>query len=161
MKIQSILCCLLFALLLLGCEKANSSGGQWTTKDSWYHPATKTYDEPSHTLPDKEFLKVTASNFPRAEAMLKDQAIVPLSLKQAGNFVNHPLKQVPGKSTFLVRAVYLNAGTGAFLLNLQGNRLFVTHGSLGHHAVPMKRQALVVFLQKQPDEVFVDCMMAE
>jgi hypothetical protein len=93
--------------------------------------------------------------------MLKDQSIVPLSLKQAGDFVNHPLKKIAGKSTFLVRAVYLNAGTGAFSLYLQSNKLFVTHGSLGRNAVPMKRQALVVFLPKQPDEVFVDCMMAE
>ena len=151
--------CLLIALFLFGCKQHSSDA--WTTVDSWYHPATKSYDEPVHSLTEKEFYEITASKLPQAEVILKEQSIVSISHQQAEGLVGHSLPQMSGKSTFLVRAVYLNAGTGAFSVESSGHRLWVSHGSLGHSAVPMKRQALVVFLKGRPDEVFVNCMMAE
>jgi hypothetical protein len=44
---------------------------------------------------------------------------------------------------------------------LAQDQLVVNHGSLGSSAVPMKRQALVLQLERMPAEVFVACSMAE
>lgn len=150
-----------FVLSLQGCGSRESSS-EWTTKDSWYRPATTDpYIEKANELPDKEVYKVTSVMLPKAEAMLKQKSLVQLSTAQAKGFVGGNLKAVSGKIPFLVRAVYLNEGTGKFMVYQRGKCLWVTHGSLGHSAVPMKRQVLVVFLKVRPTQVFVDCSMAE
>ena len=112
-------------------------------------------------LPDKEVHKVTSLMWPKAEAMLKQKSVVRLSAVQATGFVGGNLKAVSGKTPFLVRALYLNEGTGKFMVYQRGKRLWITHGSLGNSAVPMKRQALVIFLKTRPTQVFVDCSMDE
>jgi hypothetical protein len=62
---------------------------------------------------------------------------------------------------YLVRALYLNEGTGQFSASFKDSTLSVFHGSLGHHAVPMKRRPLVIFLEKAPTRVYVSVSMAE
>lgn len=62
---------------------------------------------------------------------------------------------------YLVRGLYLNEGTGAFSVYFRDTTLWVVHGSLGKHAVPMKRRPLVVFLEHVPTKVYVSVRMAE
>ncbi len=62
---------------------------------------------------------------------------------------------------YLVRGLYLNEGTGAFSVYVRDTTLWVVHGSLGKHAVPMKRRPLVVFLEHVPTKVYVSVRMAE
>jgi len=57
--------------------------------------------------------------------------------------------------------VYLNRGTGKFIVVPVGNELLVEHGSLGRSAVPMKRQALILRLSQKPETVYVSCSMDE
>jgi hypothetical protein len=57
--------------------------------------------------------------------------------------------------------VYLNRGTGKFKVIPLRDELLVHHGSLGHSAAAMKRQALLVQLLRKPKVVFVTCGMAE
>jgi hypothetical protein len=62
---------------------------------------------------------------------------------------------------YLVRALYLNEGTGRFYASVKDSTLSVSHGSLGHFAVPMKRRPVVIFLEKAPTKVYVSVSMAE
>ena len=62
---------------------------------------------------------------------------------------------------YLVRGLYLYEGTGAFSVYFRDTTLWVAHGSLGKHAVPMKRRPLVVFLEHAPTKVYVSVWMAE
>jgi hypothetical protein len=62
---------------------------------------------------------------------------------------------------YLVRGLYLNEGTGAFSVCFRDTTLWVAHGSLGSHAVPMKRRPLVVFLEHAPTKVYVSVSITE
>jgi hypothetical protein len=62
---------------------------------------------------------------------------------------------------YLVRALVLNEGTGAFSVYQNISSICVFHGSLGKSAVPMQRRPIVVFLPRQPKKVYVTVSMAE
>jgi len=84
---------------------------------------------------------------------------VPLSVSQAKAWGY----QGPESSKlYLVRAVSLNEGTGAFRVTLLPSAdIVVTHDSLGHYPVPMKRRPIIVELDSPPRNVYVTCSMAE
>ncbi len=161
MKFLIAVCFFASVALLAGCARQTSSPS-WTTKDSWYRPAPSNINfYVSPATPVKDFHVVLSTMLPRAITLLTRSPIVPLSSAQAKAFVGTSFKAVPGKTPFLVRAVVLNEGTGAFDLYQLKQSLLVDHGSLGHEAVPMQRRALVVLLKVRPKQVFVDCEMAE
>ena len=172
MKIRYIhaICFLLFAPFVYGCENLVSthvsstqdSHKAWSTEDSWYKaPASGINWGNEKRFTDVKFQEVTGAMEPNAEKLLKQKSIVLLSLTQARTFTGNQFKPTKAKRPYLVRAVYLNKETGGFSVFLDGNKLIVSHDSLGHSAVPMKRQALVVSLSAQPAQVFVTCGMAE
>jgi hypothetical protein len=71
-------------------------------------------------------------------------------------------RSLKGKTKpYLVRGLVLSEGTGSFSACLKDPTLWVYHGCLGRHAVPMKRQPVVVFLEQEPKTVYVDVSMAE
>jgi len=94
-----------------------------------------------------------------AEEQLRDVTCVEISADRAAELTGHAMP--PGSSLFLVRAVYLNRGTGKFMAVPVGSELLVEHGSLGRSAIPMKRQVLVVRLSQKPETVYVSCSMDE
>lgn len=129
-----------------------------SSPDSWYHPA------PENTLnsaPGQElkFIEVDSAFETQAEQLLASQSEVLVSAAQAEQFSGG--KYHGAGIPFLVRAVCLNKETGAFEVVQKGAILFVSHSSLGHSAVPMKRQVLIVDLLQAPRNVYVDCSMAE
>jgi hypothetical protein len=82
-------------------------------------------------------------------------------LPTASELTGHLLASRADSSLFLVRAVYLNRGTGKFMAVLAGSELLVEHGPLGRSTASMRRQALVVRLPQKPETVFVSCSIAE
>jgi hypothetical protein len=62
---------------------------------------------------------------------------------------------------FLVRAVAKNESTGAFVANICGETLLITHWSLGHETPPSIPHPVVVFLDQAPAMVHADWGMAE
>lgn len=169
-RVTNAICFLLFAPFVNGCgnlvstrvSSTQDSHQEWSTQDSWYKMSTSGIDwSHEERIVDVKFQEVTGATEPKAESLLKQKPIVRLSVAQAKTFTGGQFKPTKGKQPYLVRAVYLNKGTGAFSVFLNGKKLIVSHGSLGHSAVPMKRQALVVNLSAQPSQVFVTCEMAE
>jgi len=80
--------------------------------------------------------------------------MVALTAEQAAEFIGATLPDVPGTQPYLARSVYLNRGTGSFSVYILENQLLVHHSSLGHSPVPMKRQVLILQLERKPQDVF-------
>ena len=134
----------------------------WSSSDSWYHPPRDASRfEQQSSFPDAEIWQVASDRMPAAEERLRDVAGVELSAELAAELTGQPLMPQAGKIFFLVRAVCLNRGTGGFRVTPAESELLVEHGSLGHYAVPMKRQALVVRLSHKPAVIYVSCSMDE
>jgi hypothetical protein len=145
-----------------GLSLFSTSRRAWTTKDSWY--ADLPENVPSWNWPSLDRARiheVIESKEVEAEELLQDVSIVQLSSEEAAEFIGEALPEVPGTKPHLTRGVYLNRATGAFSVSTQEDQLRVHHDSLGRRAVPMKRQALVLQLERKPTEVFVTCSMAE
>ena len=106
-------------------------------------------------------MEVVSTRMPEAEQLLSDVSCVELSNQRASELVGRIVTQDSGRALFLVRALYLNRTTGKFGVSVSDHELFVGHNSMGHTAVPMKRQALVVRLTEKPDVVYVSCSMDE
>lgn len=157
MMTRLLMTCILLSILLLGCRDDRA----WTSADSWYHPP------PSEVYPltgwqpldYSQIYQVTAAQQPAAEALLADAAVVELTPQQAADLIGRPLADHSNTKPYLVRGVYLNQG--GFSVQVKGQQILVSHGSLGHGPVEMKRQALVLQLKQLPQEVFVTCSMAE
>jgi hypothetical protein len=150
----------LAGVMLYGCAFDHRA---WTTQDTWYNAA------PPETPPRREWEQldreriheVLESRELQAEVLLQDVSIVEFTAEQAAAFIGKALPDQPDTQPYLTRGVYLNRGTGSFSVYTLENQLLVHHGSLGRRAVSMKRQALVLQLERKPRDVFVTCSMAE
>ena len=150
------------SLVLLGLLGCAGSHRAWTTADSWYHATQDTSRFwQADRLPDADVMQVAPDKMAEAQKQLREAACVGLSSQRASELVGQRVESVSGKRLFLVRGVYLNRGTGRFMVVPVGSELMVEHGSLGHSPVPMKRQALIVRLSQKPETVYVTCSMDE
>lgn len=154
---------LLAFFLLAGLVTSCGRQQAWTDQDSWY-TGPPSREEPYWSSPELDRSRVhevLESREAEAEALLQDVPATALTDGQAADLIGQPLPDVPGTTPYLVRGLYLNRGTGQFLVYVSGERLTVHHASMGSRTVPMKRQALVLQLEQSPEEVFVFCSMAE
>jgi hypothetical protein len=155
-------------ILLIGglAAACGSDRRMWTEEDSWHHkvPPEERHARllsPAHQVPPDRFTEVPTEAFPKAETLLTDTSIVRLNegdLEQLGLATD---QFAAGAELYLVRAVYLNPYTGAFMVAQRSDTLVVHHGSLGRQAAPMARTALVVALDRQPSIVYVETTMGE
>ena len=146
---------------LAGCAPSRTHRAS-SSADSWYHPPSNWMSfRQAHRLPDTDIIEVSSDHLASAEEQLSDVTCVEITPDRASELTGHAVTPRAGSSLFLVRAVFLNRGTGKFMVTPVGSELLVEHGSLGRSAVPMSRQALVVRLSQKPGTVFVSCSMAE
>ena len=97
----------------------------------------------------------------RAEQRLERASAVPITPAEADDYAGRPFPRTAGLQPFLVRAVKLNPTHGHFLIRFDGRDLYIAHGSLGRHPLPMLRQPLIVALPTEPANVYTTCGMAE
>ena len=62
---------------------------------------------------------------------------------------------------YLLRGLYLQEGTGSFIVYARDGQVLVHHGCLGRRPVPMNRTAVVARLSERPTEVYTTCTMDE
>lgn len=150
-------CSLFIGLLLAGCRDDRTAG----STDSWYNPPpAKIYPLNGWQMLDfKQLHQVVPDQQAAAEKLLETSAALEITTQQAADLVGQPLPDIPGVKPYLTRGLYLNPG--GFSVYLRNDRLLISHASMGHSQVPMKRQALVLQLAQPPAEVFVTCSMAE
>lgn len=147
-----------FILISSGCATSNRSA--WTTKDSWYSYPDKRISA-AWEFEEIAFSEVKYKYEADAIKLLESSQIHEISKEKMLEFAQTPLKYNKNMNFYLVRALYLNKGTGGFSVSAQGNQLWVSHGSLGHSAVPMSRTALVIALKEKPQDIYITCSMDE
>jgi hypothetical protein len=152
---------ILSIFLLAGCEDHSA----WTIPDVWYtSQQTKisgaSWPDKSYKLSDDLYCEVVDVYENEAEKLLEKVSSVEISMEQFSRYVATKPPIPAGRKPFLVRGVYLNV-SGSFFIFFKDDMLFVNHGCMGRHAVPMKRQCLVVLLEKAPRQVYISCDMVE
>ena len=125
------------------------------SSDSWLEPVPASLGswQQWEELPKDSFFEVPASKLLTAEAWLDDTPY--LAQEQSSvSYFGHPKFECPAPSkSYLIRASYINGGTGEFQLFLAGSAIVVSHGALGPYTPPSKT-ALVACLSKEPTAVF-------
>ncbi|MCI4569477.1 hypothetical protein [Lysobacter sp. CFH 32150] len=104
-------------------------------------------------LPASSFFEVPASKLSTAEHWLAKAPFLPQEQNDIAYFGRPDFKCSPPAKPYLLRAAYINGGTGSFALYWSGSALIVSHGSLGPGGAPSK-SALVVCLSKAPTAVY-------
>jgi hypothetical protein len=150
---------ILAAALLFGSLNGCFDHRAATNTDSWYKvPADFSRTRESQPV---QWAEVKPSLSVSAEQRLARADIVRVSRDEAHDYSSAPSQFSASNDCYIVRALYMNRGTGSFSVRFDGRDLYVHHSSMGHHAVPMKRQPLLVALPAAPEHVYVTVSMAE
>jgi len=145
--------------ILLGVAVLSCAGGRaWTKADPWYAPPPDTLPR-GQELEASQVFVVPESHKAEATALLQGATVVELDREVAASWVGAVVGGTGDEKPFLVRGVYLNPSH--FSVRQAPGVLHVHASCLGRHAVPMRRQPLVVLLRERPREVYVTCSMAE
>ena len=112
-----------------------------------------------YSLPDNRVAGAETTD--EAVGLLEDVSIVELTEQRAEELLAKPLPGAPGTTPYLVRAQFLNKGTGRFLIYMSGDQISVFHGSLGGGERARGRQPLVLQLEEAPAEVYATARMVE
>lgn len=167
MKNIRFLCLILIILFLHGCKSVQhdeqKSDKKVYPRDSWYS------DVPSSLTPwdwdkiEQLYVFEVDRNEDVAEGILHDKTSIPISAAQFQSFTGKQLTSldVNNRRPFLVRSLYINKMPRGFLVHYKGTQLWIHHDSVGQTSLPMKRQALILFLKTQPTEIFITCALAE
>ena len=157
--------------MVTGC----TDQGSWPTPDSWldhraassidpwFHPGLSDQKRPATQLDATRWHPVVEEKEHDAELLLANASSVELSERDAAAFMGTTLASIPDTKPYLVRGVYLNwSHEHAYIVTQTAdNDIGVFHGSRGHHAVPMKKRALIVQLEHPPRNVYLSCGMIE
>jgi hypothetical protein len=123
--------------------------------DAWWHSPAEGgsgYGGPSVAVSFSPVL----NHEPEAQKALESVSVVPLSDEDLGYYGVKAESVPPYTRPFLVRGlVGVRGTTGHFKVTLRGDALAVFHGSMGHGWSPGTRQPLVVWLAKEPRDVYV------
>lgn len=108
---------------------------------------------PVRDIPGNAFFEVGLSKSTTAEHWLESKAVIALGEHDFNYFSHGSFECLTPKSPYLIRAAYMNGGTGKFILTRYGTNILVAQGSLGQFTAE-HRSALVVCLDFQPTHVF-------
>lgn len=104
-------------------------------------------------IPESAFFEVPGPMFSNAEALLADAAFLAQEQSDMASFGRPDFACPASTRPFLLRAAYINHGTGRFGLDWAGSMLIVSHASLGPGGPP-GRSALIACLSQAPSAVF-------
>jgi hypothetical protein len=99
------------------------------------------------------FFEVPVSKLDTAEVWLADTLFLVQAQSDVAYFGRPDFVCPAATKPYLVRATYINGGTGSFSLHWAGSALIVSHASLGPGGTP-SRSALVACLSQAPSVVF-------
>lgn len=140
-------------ILILTTVAATAAAGP---EETWLHAggmdiqAAKIVAE----VPRDSVFEVPVSMFEEAEGRLKSAAARKLQSYDVDALSRNRFSCAGSSTPFLVRAVFTNGNTGAFLLKRLDSALWVSHSSLGV-STGTHRSALLVCLNFNPSVVYV------
>lgn len=125
-------------------ENVPASAGNWR---SWTE------------LPTTAFFEVPASRLASAQYALARTAYALQTQAGVAHFGRPDFICPDGTKPYLLRALYINGGTGDFGVAWAGSALVVSHAALGSGGPPSE-SALVACLSQQPTAVYSDVSSA-
>lgn len=150
-----------------GCDKeitVDMARLPWTSEDPWYQDVPPclpyTWGKAWNAVNRDNVLSVVPEKAAYAVNLLEHQEWARLPDDECGAFSGR-VSPGSGLHAYLVRAVYLNKGTGCYAVYVYDGYVHVSHGCLGRRALPMKREPLIVLLAADPVRVYSTCSMAE
>jgi hypothetical protein len=130
--------------------EAVEGGREWLVPS----PSPQSF-EAAIDIPPTDIYEVVASKeYAAVLGDLKERAFVKISETQAQYYTGHYFQRKAGQTTYLVRAVNSNGGTGNYTVKRSGSMLLVYHGSLGSPR-SIERSALVVNVDFDVEQVRV------
>ena len=142
----------LIAALLLSCSSAIAqSAPRFLTA---VPDALLTNPRAREMVADGQFYEVAASKLPRQLDLLGNADFVELPYDaNAGYLAPTDRACKPPRRLLLLRATYINGGTGSFNLYWQGSSLIVSHSSLGTPTAPHV-SALIACVDRVPVRIY-------
>jgi hypothetical protein len=127
----------------------------------WYRPSSEApADLDWQELDPARVHRVVKDKQPEAIKMLEEVAVVELAAEQATEYVGEPLPEAPGARPYLVRSL-VKFLPGVYSVRVADGHLDVSHRSLGRGPVQMSRHAVVLQLDRKPDEVYTGTSAAQ
>jgi hypothetical protein len=106
-------------------------------------------------ISDRAFFEVPASKLDAAETSLSNVTFLAQSSGDPAYFGRPDFQCTAPSKPYLVRALYINGGTGSFSLYWADSSLVVAQGSLGSPDAPTpNKSVLVACLSKEPKAVY-------
>ena len=121
--------------------------------DTWYNPPPAGFDSHLHESP-VEFSCVS-DHRAEAEKRLENNSVASLNEADLSYYGVDAKNLAPGRRPFLVRALTGNKRYGRFYVYHYGGALVIGNLSMGSSMPPVERMPLVVWLAKEPSQVFV------
>ena len=149
-----------FAAMLLGACSSDSDRDDWIN----FHVA----DPIVHLSSDRDWtrleaervIEVSAAMRPSAIAKLMNHPWVALTEEDLRKLELAPIEQVASARPFLIRAVKKKGSAQPFSVFTKENSVAINHEALGKHEI-YEKSAVVVFLKRDPTELFVEASLAE
>ena len=147
-------------LIALSLTASACSSGPHYSPDSWHAPPPPPYPFQCESLPAGQFVEVGSDAFARYASALEQSPAVALELGEVAGIAPTGFVVPLQGNPYLLRALFLNHATGRFGVCVSRSSVLVSHGSLGASPVPMRRSALLAFLETPPAQVYVSVSMA-
>ena len=123
-------------------------------EDGWLKSVPPSVGNDWSEIAKDQYFEVPVSRFVTANYRLSGVEFVAQEQNEVVYYGGGSLKCPPPSKTYLVRALYLNGGTGTFRLYWAGSALIVSHGSLGSPPEHPNKSALVACLVQEPTAVY-------
>jgi hypothetical protein len=151
-----VLCCLLGIAVIGLLQVYRRAQAQ-----AWYRPSSEApADLRWQALDPARIHRVAKDKQTEAIERLKEVAVAELTREQAAEYVGEPLPNVAGAKPYLVRSLIYFL-PGQYNVRVADGHLAITHGSLGKWPTYKMRHAVVLQLDRKPEEVYADAWSAQ
>lgn len=142
-------------ITLEGC-----SGLPWTTIDEWYRepPEAMNYSN-WEVINGQRVYGVRIDRVKEATLLLLNVKYVGMSVQQAQYYADKQIDENGEGKYYLIRGIYVSAAIPTVMI--YEDVLLVDISGPGKSPRPMRRQPVIVRLDKEPSDVYVTCGMYE
>jgi hypothetical protein len=126
--------------------------------DEWARPAPKDLASRLYKSQERSARPVAPGSRESSITRLRPNPLVRLSLKEAEDLAGQALSE---GNYFLLRGLCVGCGTGYFKVYSDGENVLVSHFSLAKPGRRPTQWPVIANLERNPDQVFVECGFAE
>ena len=147
---------LLLALFLSGCAGPKSKDPVYTPPSWRLHE--QDYDFDAKALPEEFYFVVSGPAAPTAKNRLEYAPAIKLALWEVSSLTGRQITRPPGTTPYLIRSIRFTDGGGGIGVWVRRDGSLRTYCTrMGMGPFPQENCALVVFLQREPRQVYANC----